>query len=227
MPVIETADQYKAWFDAPESIERYRKLREPAPTKVWREVISRYPVCRSEVAWSPEAPLEVLQELRKDEDERVKWRVRTNARWLQFHPDDGEPWKDDPSLPIQLRLSDDERAVLSAGLLEWGGPARCTEELAVAMGFRGVEDLFTQGDQIREAIAAGTPLSRTDWTRALLATEVVFISNVVGSGHDWQTTTGLSDTRTLELIRALQRHLVTGGVVGEAFGTRPHGHPRA
>lgn len=68
---------------------------------------------------------------------------------------------------------------------------------------------------------AGTPLSRTDWTRALLATEIVFMSNVIGSGWDWQTTTGFGDEETLRMLRSLQRHVVTGGVVGEAFGTLP------
>ena len=124
-------------------------------------------------------------------------------------------------MPVQIRLTEEERALLRAGLSEWSGPARCTEELAVAMGFSGVSDLVTQGGRICDALAAGLPLSRTDWVRALLATEVVFISNVVGSGWDWETTTGMTDVKTLERLRGLQQHVVTGGVVGEVFGTLP------
>lgn len=219
--MINSADEYKRWFDAPASTDRFKKLMEPATVETWLEVIDRFPECRADVAWNREVPLAVLEVLRNDEDENVRWHVRTTATWLEVHPHDGEPWNDDPDAPIQLRLSERERALLCAGLTEWGGPARCTEELAVAMGFESVADLFNSGDRIGDAIVAGVPLSRTDWTRALLATEIVFASNVIGSGWDWQTTTGFEDEATLVMLRSLQRRLVTGGVVGEAFGTRP------
>ncbi|WP_227467774.1 hypothetical protein [Nocardioides lijunqiniae] len=219
--MIKSADEYKRWFDAPDSTERVRKLWEPAAVETWLEVIERFPECRAEVAWNREVPLAVLELLRQDEDENVRWHVRTRATWLGAHPGDGEPWKDDPSTPIQLRLAEDERALLRAGLNEWGGPARCTEEFALAMGFESVADLFASGGRIGDAILAGVPLSRTDWTRALLATEVVLLSNVIGSGWDWQTTTGFDDAATLSMLRSLQRRIVTGGVIGEVFGTRP------
>jgi hypothetical protein len=80
------------------------------------------------------------------------------------------------------------------------------------MGFRSVTDLFEQGTRIADGIAAGHPQSRTDWTRALLATEIVFVSNVVGSGWDWAITTGFADESTLKTLRALQRKIVSGGV---------------
>ncbi len=89
------------------------------------------------------------------------------------------------------------------------------------MGFQGVADLFEEGRRIGAAIAAGQAVSRTDWTRALLATEIVFVSDVVGSGWDWETTTGYTDSATLTLLRGLQRKIVWGGVVGGVFGTRP------
>lgn len=49
-----------------------------------------------------------------------------------------------PDEIIQIDLEPEERALLSRGLNEWAGPGRCTEELAVAMGFEGVADLHTQ-----------------------------------------------------------------------------------
>ncbi|MFD2091298.1 hypothetical protein [Blastococcus deserti] len=51
------------------------------------------------------------------------------------------------------------------------------------------------------------PLTRRDWARALLATEIVFASNLVGSGLDWSSTTGLSDEETIALLRTLQRKI--------------------
>lgn len=105
---------------------------------------------------------------------------------------------------FDLPLTDSERRLLRAGLLEWGGPARCTDDMAVAMGFESVDDLFAEGDRIRQALEKREPLSRTDWIRTLLATEVVFASNVLGSGHDWSITTGLSDQESVVLLRSVQ-----------------------
>jgi len=219
--MIESADEFKRWFDASPSDERRAKLREPAAPETWREIVHRFPECRAEVARNRDLPLDVLEVLRQDMDEGVRWQVRWTQRWLEHHPEDAEPWNDDPAQLIQFRLTDEERAVLRAGLYEWGGPAHCTEELARAMGFQGIRDLFDERKRIAVAIVEGQPLSRTDWTRALLATEIVFMSNVIGAGLDWSIATGFSDTRTLEVIRGLQRKIVTAGVIGRAFGTRP------
>ncbi|GAA3334482.1 hypothetical protein HP467_00430 [Curtobacterium albidum] len=45
--------------------------------------------------------------------------------------------------------------------------------------------------------------------RTLLATELVFVSDVVGSGTDWETTTGIRDADALRLLRSLQRKIVS------------------
>lgn len=159
--------------------------------------------------------------LRHDEDEGVQWAVRCNRLWHDAHPEDANPWEDDPHRPMQFRLSDVEREVLSSGLAEWAGAARCTEEMAVAIGFASVEDLFREGERIGNGIKNGIPQTRTDWTRALLATEVVFASQVMGAAHDWSIATGLDDDSTFRHLRAIQRKLVTSEVVGRVFGTRP------
>jgi len=89
------------------------------------------------------------------------------------------------------------------------------------MGFDNVADLLESGARIGDALVAGAPLSRTDWTRALLATEIVFVSDVVGSGWDWHIATRFDDEETFRMLRSLQRRMVIGGVTGVAFGTRP------
>jgi hypothetical protein len=126
----------------------------------------------------------------------------------------------DPNEVVQVELSDDERSLLNHGLAEWGGPAACTDALAVGMGFARVEDLLATSHRLRAALADGASLTRWDWTRMLLATEIVFASDVVGSGVEWPITTGLDDARTLEILRALQRKLVTAQV---PIGPRPQG----
>src|SRR4051795_2823092 len=86
---------------------------------------------------------------------------------------------------VQVELTDDERTMLVYGLKDWGGPAHGTEALAVAMGFEGLENLCEDGDRIAVAIGAGEALTVRDWTRALVATEFVFASDVLGTGSEW------------------------------------------
>lgn len=105
---------------------------------------------------------------------------------------------------LEVALTDQERLVLNRGLVEWGGPAHCTPSLAKAMGFDSVDDLLTEGYRIATDLEAGRPLTRRDWTRALLATEIAFASDVVGSGAEWSDTTGLDDVQTLRVLRLLQ-----------------------
>ena len=108
---------------------------------------------------------------------------------------------------VDVALTDEERLLLERGLVEWGGPARCTEAMAIAIGFDSVADLLEEGYRIADDLSKGKPLTRTDWTRALLATEVVFASNVLGSGHDWEATTGLDDASTIRVLRDVQLRL--------------------
>lgn len=225
VPVIDSADEFKQWWDAPLSLERVQALRQPIAEAVLRDLVERFPECRADVAARRDTPVDLLARLRSDDDEWTRWRVRTNQRWLADHPDDAEPWLDDPGAPIQLRLTQDERNLLRFGLMEWGGPTNATEELAVAMGFASLADLYDQTKRIAEGIKAGQALTRTDWTRALLATEIVFASNVVGSGHDWNITTGIADSTALDLLRAIQHKVPTGGVLGNVFGSRPDRRP--
>ncbi|MGL5824757.1 MAG: hypothetical protein ACRCYU_08050 [Nocardioides sp.] len=113
---------------------------------------------------------------------------------------------------LDLPLTDDERELLCRGLREWGGPARCTEELAVAMGFRSVADLVVEAFRLADVVHDGRPLPEADWVRVLFATEIAFASDVVGSGLDWTSTVGMSDVRTVQLLRSLQRKLPRTGL---------------
>ncbi|MEV7933171.1 hypothetical protein [Curtobacterium sp. NPDC089185] len=106
-----------------------------------------------------------------------------------------------------LGLIEDEVQLVLAGLREWGGPVHLTETLARAFGFAGATDFFEQSRRIRESLERGAALPPTDWRRALLATEVAFASDVVGSGVDWETTTGVPDAVALTLLRSVQRKI--------------------
>jgi hypothetical protein len=43
----------------------------------------------------------------------------------------------------------------------------------------------------------------------LVATEIVFASDVFGAGVEWSTVTGSTDAETIAVLRQLQRKLVT------------------
>lgn len=113
-----------------------------------------------------------------------------------------------PEKLLDAPLTDKEWVFLRCGLHEWEGPAHCTEEFARAMGFGNVEGLIEEGRRLRAHLGRHEPLSWPDWKRALLATEIVFASDVVGSGCDWQSTTGFSDEESIQLLRSIQRKLM-------------------
>ncbi|MFK0005097.1 hypothetical protein [Paenarthrobacter sp. NPDC090522] len=108
---------------------------------------------------------------------------------------------------FDLDLTDKERELLRCGLREWGGPARCTEAMAVAMGFNSVPEVLSRGEHTAVRIQQRQNLTAADWQRAILATEIAFISDVFGSGVEWSITTGFSDEETLPLLRSVQRKL--------------------
>ena len=123
--------------------------------------------------------------------------------------------------PQQIDLDDQERQLLISGLNQWGGPAYCTEEMAYAMGFDSIKDINVQAKRLFPAIRNGMPLSRLDWDRTLLATEIAFASSVIGAAGDWSIVTGVSDGDTLALLRQVQRKLNRGLLrAARSFGTR-------
>jgi hypothetical protein len=109
--------------------------------------------------------------------------------------------------------------MLVRGLLEWGGPAHASDELARGMGFAGAEDLLERGRLFRQDLRNDVPIEAVDWARILLAAEIVFASDLMGSGTEWSTTTGLTDEETIKALRGIQRKLA--GVLRPHYGRTP------
>lgn len=116
-----------------------------------------------------------------------------------------------PDEVVTVSLTKDQIQLLVHGLVAWDGPARSSEEMARAMGFNDGDHLSEDRKRIAADVRSGRALTRRDWTRALLATEVAFASDVVGSGIEWSTATGMDDDATLRVLRGIQLLLV--GVV--------------
>src|SRR5688572_22344130 len=108
----------------------------------------------------------------------------------------------------ELCLGGEEIRLLRKGLMEWSGPARASEKVAIVMGFPNVESIAQECRSLKERIVRGESLNSTDWTRVLLATELAFVSDIVGSGVEWATTTGWPDDITIAILRSVQRKLV-------------------
>jgi hypothetical protein len=75
------------------------------------------------------------------------------------------------------------------------------------MGFTSADNLADEAWALWERIEAGEALATEDWRRVLLAAEILFVSDVVGSGLDWQITSDFSDEESHALLRGLQRKL--------------------
>ena len=73
------------------------------------------------------------------------------------------------------------------------------------------------------ALTDDARLSAADWARTLLASEIVFVSDLAGSGVEWQTTTGRSDEATIRTLRSIQRKLAK--VVRAYYGRSPEPVP--
>ncbi|MFF1926337.1 hypothetical protein ACFVW8_37955 [Streptomyces sp. NPDC058221] len=116
-------------------------------------------------------------------------------------------------------LTGDEIRLLRRALLEWGGPAHCSDQLAVGMGFADAQDLVDRTGPLRDALGDDVPLPPADWARVLLATEIVFVSDLAGTGVEWPTTTGLADEPTIRMLRSVQRKL--GRTVRPYYGKSP------
>lgn len=117
---------------------------------------------------------------------------------------------------LHVDLDEEERAMLRWGLLDWGGPAKPTEELVRVMGFESVDSLYDDARRIAERVRTGEELSRRDWTRALVATEFVWASDVFGSGLDSVYTFGYPDAEAVAILRSVQRKLRKAGALMRA-----------
>ncbi|MBM6404722.1 hypothetical protein JQN72_10760 [Phycicoccus sp. CSK15P-2] len=107
--------------------------------------------------------------------------------------------------PVQL--SEEELRFLRAAMLDWGGLLSPDDALAAALGFTDAESMSSEAWGLWRRIERREDLSHEDWRRVLLAAEVVFVSDVVGSGIDWSITSGIPDGEAISILRGLQRKL--------------------
>jgi hypothetical protein len=110
--------------------------------------------------------------------------------------------------PVDVGLNRDEVELMVEGFGQWYGPARPEPESAQLVGFESADEMADGVSRLRAALRGGAALSRRDWKRALIATELIFGSDAFGAGVEWEIVTGRDDRRDLRLLREVQRKLV-------------------
>ncbi|MEJ7691082.1 MAG: hypothetical protein WKF76_11990 [Nocardioidaceae bacterium] len=111
---------------------------------------------------------------------------------------------------VRVDLADDELHMLVLGLTDWGVKEAATERLAAAMGFASIADLLRRAVVSPKPWRLVRPLSVRDWTRALVATEIAFASEVFGTGREWTVIQGGSDSQWMVALRKLQGKVPVG-----------------
>ena len=109
---------------------------------------------------------------------------------------------------VALDLSDDEWNLLREGVLQLGGPTALDDAVSRAIGYRDTADLRAHRSSLLAEVKARRPLSRRDWRRLQIATEITFASQYYGAGSDWEICSTLDDATTIKLLRQVQRKLI-------------------
>ena len=86
--VIESADELVRLRRSTDSAEYGRAARDAASAETWLDMIQRFPDMREWVAHNKTLPLEILEILRRDPDEKVQSVVRQKRSWARAHPED-------------------------------------------------------------------------------------------------------------------------------------------
>jgi hypothetical protein len=118
---------------------------------------------------------------------------------------------------VDIELTEDERTLLLAGLLEYGGPAVGARVVFPIVGAVDLDEFFELTDRLRHSITAHESLSALDWTRALVLTEICWASDILGAASDFGI--NLTDGRAMAALRSLQRKIVTGERVKQLLDT--------
>lgn len=78
--MINSAAEFLALRTSDDPADQRRAGHEAADVAVWLDVIEKYPAMREWVAYNKTVPLEVLELLASDPDERVRWSVAVKRK---------------------------------------------------------------------------------------------------------------------------------------------------
>lgn len=80
------------------------------------------------------------------------------------------------------QLTSEERDLLRNGLGQWGSPARCSDNTAAVIGYSDAVEFYADLSRMIEMFNNDSLPTSIDLYRALLTTEIVFVSDSLGAG---------------------------------------------
>jgi hypothetical protein len=100
--MIDSAEEFVCLRNSWDRALYERAAHDEAPLRVWREVVERYPEMRVWVAYNKTVPLEVLKDLARDPDSRVRDMV---AMKNKLTADILETLAVDPNDAVRMRVA--------------------------------------------------------------------------------------------------------------------------
>lgn len=86
--MIDSAEEFVRLRSSDDPAEYRRAAHEEASVQTWLDVVDRFPDMRFWVAQNKTVPLEILERLRHDPDDRVRSMVLLKRSWRRAHPED-------------------------------------------------------------------------------------------------------------------------------------------
>jgi hypothetical protein len=91
------------------------------------------------------------------------------------------------------------------------GPAHVTDALAVFVGFADANDMVRRCYDMAGRVRSDGRIEDLDLQRGQLACEILYSSDIYGSGLDWVAVTGLDDADAIGLLRRIQVKMLNLG----------------
>jgi hypothetical protein len=91
------------------------------------------------------------------------------------------------------------------------GPAHVTDALAVFVGFADANDMVRRCYDMAGRVRSDGRIEDLDLQLGQLACEILYSSDIYGSGLDWVAVTGLDDADAIGLLRRIQVKMLNLG----------------
>jgi hypothetical protein len=112
-------------------------------------------------------------------------------------------------------LTSVERNLLRLGVMEWARSDGNRDVAARLLDYNDHSALRSDVERLYSLIDVGSPISRQDCRRVLLATELAFASETLGWSRDWSADTGFADRDTISVLRTIQEKVA--GIVHGSY----------
>jgi hypothetical protein len=107
-----------------------------------------------------------------------------------------------------IEFTEEEQKFLTWGMAVWHGASHPSSKMRHALGFENYADIFPWTNDKMHAIGPVMEMTRADWTQFITLVEVGFASDNAGAGLEWSPISGIPDSQSIRILRAIQRKLL-------------------